>query len=66
MITAIEVFDQNAAPMLGEVWWAIKPGGSLILEAVDRASPIGQMYEANKTTDTFYREAYLASVSRRK
>ncbi|MBN1312285.1 MAG: hypothetical protein JXB30_12775, partial [Anaerolineae bacterium] len=33
--------------------------GHLIVGTVDRVSPLGQMYEANKDTDTFYRYAHF-------
>ncbi|MBN1430812.1 MAG: class I SAM-dependent methyltransferase [Anaerolineae bacterium] len=62
LLITVDCFVCDLAPLLGEARRIIRPEGSLILGAVDRASPIGRMYEANKHTDTFYREAYLRSA----
>jgi SAM-dependent methyltransferase len=59
LLITVDCFVCNITPLLGEVRRVLKPGGHLIVGTVDRASPLGQMYEANKDADTFYREAHF-------
>jgi ubiquinone/menaquinone biosynthesis C-methylase UbiE len=41
----------------------LKPGGSLVVAFLDRDTPIGKVYDANKSDSAFYQEATFYSAA---
>ena len=46
-----------------EVHRVLKPGGSLVVAFIDRGTPTGEIYDANKHDSAFYQEATFYSAS---
>jgi SAM-dependent methyltransferase len=61
MVTVLCFFD-DAKGALREAHRVLKPGGSLILAFIDRATPIGKRYDARKGESVYYRQATFYSA----
>ncbi len=62
MVTAI-CFVDSPQQAVGEMKRILRPGGTLVLAFVDRASPLGAKYEEFKAENVFYRDAVFYSVA---
>lgn len=56
-------FVDNATYMLEEAYRILRPGGTLVIGFVDRASDLGRIYLAQQAENIFYREASFFSAS---
>ncbi len=61
MVTAI-CFVDSPDKAVREMKRILRPGGTLVLAFVDRASPLGRTYEEYKAQNVFYRDAQFYSV----
>lgn len=61
MVTAI-CFVDDVRQACGELFRVLKPGGAAVLGFVDRDSPLGQRYVAERDASPFYREATFYST----
>lgn len=61
MVTTI-CFVDNPDVAVHDAWRVLKPGGTLVMGFVDRNSPVGKGYEANRDKSRFYRDARFFSV----
>lgn len=57
LLVTVDPFVPDVACVFNEIWRVLKPSCSLILGMIDKSSPLGQMYEAHKDEDPFYKEA---------
>jgi SAM-dependent methyltransferase len=57
LLMTVDPFVPDIACLLNEIWRVLKHDCSLILGMIDKSSPLGQMYEAHKDEDPFYKEA---------
>lgn len=62
MVTVICFFD-DVPEAFSEALRVLKPGGSLVVAFIDRETPIGQVYDANKHDSAFYKEATFYSAA---
>ncbi len=62
MVTVICFFD-DVPRAFREARRVLKPGGSLIIAFIDRETPIGRVYQDNKTESAFYQEATFYSAA---
>ena len=62
MVTTI-CFIDNIDIAFKEVYRILKPSGYFIIGFVDKESTIGKLYQRNKTTSVFYKEATFYSVN---
>jgi ubiquinone/menaquinone biosynthesis C-methylase UbiE len=61
MVTVICFFD-NVPEAFSEACRVLKPGGSLVVAFIDRDTPVGKIYDANKHDSAFYQEATFYSA----
>ncbi|MGM0375371.1 MAG: class I SAM-dependent methyltransferase [Bacteroidota bacterium] len=61
MVTTI-CFVDDAPKTIQEVNRILKPGGTLVLAFVDKDSPVGQLYQKNKSKSRFYKDASFFST----
>ena len=61
MVTTLCFLDDPAAA-LAEIRRVLRPGGSLVVGFVDRASFLGRRYEERRQESVFYREAVFYGV----
>lgn len=61
MVTVICFFD-NVPEAFAEAYRVLKPDGALVVAFIDRETPIGEIYDANKLESAFYREAVFYSA----
>lgn len=54
-------FVEDAAAMVAEARRVLKPGGALVIGFIDRASALGQQYQAHREENVFYRDAKFYS-----
>lgn len=57
LLITVDPFVPDVMALLREMRRVLSPGGQAIVGMIDRDSPLGQMYEAHKDADKFYREA---------
>ncbi|MFW6458487.1 MAG: class I SAM-dependent methyltransferase [Halodesulfurarchaeum sp.] len=57
LIVTTVCFFEDLDRALSEAYRVLEPGGSILVGFIDRASPVGQQYEASKAENPFYREA---------
>ena len=62
MVTVICFFD-SVPEAFKEAHRVLKSGGSLVVAFIDRDTPIGNIYDANKHDSAFYQEATFYSAS---
>ena len=62
MVTVICFFD-DVTEAFKEARRILKPGGSLVVAFIDRDTPTGRIYEANKHDSAFYQEATFYSAA---
>ena len=62
MVTVICFFD-DVPRAFSEALRILKPGGSLVVAFLDRDTPIGKVYDANKHDSAFYQEATFYSAA---
>lgn len=62
LLVTVDPFVPDVVSLLHEIWRVLKPNGHLILGVIDKSSPLGQLYEANKESDPFYRQARFHST----
>ena len=62
MVTVICFFD-DVPRAFSEALRILKPGGSLVVAFLDRETPIGKVYDANKHDSAFYQEATFYSAA---
>ncbi|MDF1526869.1 MAG: class I SAM-dependent methyltransferase [bacterium] len=62
MVTVICFFD-DVPEAFREARRVLKPDGSLIVAFIDRDTPTGRIYDANKADSAFYREATFYSAA---
>ncbi len=63
LLVTVVCFVNSVPILLQEIRRALKPGGRIVLGFIDRNSALGQVYEAHKATDKFYRVARFYSVA---
>ncbi|MGR0481377.1 MAG: class I SAM-dependent methyltransferase [Candidatus Electronema sp. V4] len=61
MVTAV-CFFSDAGQAFREAWRTLKPGGQIFAAILDRSSPLGKIYEANKAASPFYRQAVFRTA----
>lgn len=61
IVTAI-CFVDDVQQTLAEVDRVLEPSGTLVMGYIDRESPVGEIYQANKTQNPFYRDATFVST----
>lgn len=62
LLVTVDPFVVDFQPLLKEAFRVLKPEGHAILGVIDRDSPLGKMYESQKESDPFYREARFHSA----
>ena len=62
MVTVLCFFD-DVAEAFTEAHRVLKPGGSLVVAFIDRDTPTGRIYDANKHDSAFYKEATFYSAA---
>jgi ubiquinone/menaquinone biosynthesis C-methylase UbiE len=62
MVTTL-CFFRDPFLALKEATRVLTPSGQLLIAMIDKNSPLGRIYEANRTKSTFYREARFYGVS---
>ena len=62
MVTIICFFD-SVPDAFREVYRVLKPEGTLIVAFIDRETPTGKFYDANKGDSAFYQEATFYSAA---
>lgn len=62
MVTAVCFFD-NVEKAFRESYRVLKPKGIIIVAHIDKDSPLGQQYQANKENSKFYKDATFYSAN---
>jgi len=62
MVTVICFFD-DVPEAFSEAHRVLKPGGSIVVAFIDRDTPTGRVYDANKADSAFYKEATFFSAA---
>lgn len=62
VLITVLCFVDNERPIIAECWRVIKRQGHLLIGMIDAQSQLGAVYEARKSSDTFYGAASFHSV----
>ena len=61
LMVTVDCFIKDIKPVFSEAYRVLQPGGSYIMAFLDRGSPLGECYEANKENDIYYKDATFRS-----
>lgn len=62
LMVTVDCFLSDISQAFSEAYRIIKSKGAIIIGMIDKDSPIGQLYEQNKASSEFYKEATFHSV----
>jgi SAM-dependent methyltransferase len=62
LLVTVDCFVEDLRTLFQAIGQVLRPHGRIIIGHIDKNSPLGQVYEARKNTDKFYREAHFRSV----
>jgi len=57
LMVTVDCFLQDVLKSFQEIRRILRAGGSFIIAFIDKATPLGRIYEAHKATSLFYRNA---------
>lgn len=60
MIT-VDCFLDDISKAFGEIWRILSKDGRFVIAFIDRETPLGKLYDQNKTSDNFYKNAKFNS-----
>jgi ubiquinone/menaquinone biosynthesis C-methylase UbiE len=63
LLVTVDPFVSNVPLLLLETWRVLRPEGVVLIGMIDRDSRLGRLYEQEKDSDPFYREAHFHSTA---